>query len=154
MTRNTAVLALAFCAGVVTAAIAAEQQIGTWKLNEAKSKIVAGATKKPHGRLRSCRRQHQGDGRRRRRHRNAIHSEWVGKFDGKEYPLKGDPAADARSYTKVDDHTLTLTQKKGGKLTSSGRIVISADGKSRTVTLSAIDAHGQKVSTTAVYDRK
>lgn len=154
MTRNTAVLALAFCAGVVTAAIAAEQQIGTWKLNEAKSKIVAGATKN-HTVVYEAAGDNikvtvdgvDGTG-------NAIHSEWVGKFDGKEYPLKGDPAADARSYTKVDDHTLTLTQKKGGKLTSSGRIVISADGKSRTVTLSAIDAHGQKVSTTAVYDRK
>ena len=154
MTRNTAVLALAFCVGVVTAASAADQQIGTWKLNESKSKIVAGATKNhtvvyevAGDNIKVTVDGVDGTG-------NAIHSEWVGKFDGKDYPLKGDPTSDTRAYTRVDDHTLTLTQKKGGKLTTSGRIVIAADGKSRTVTTDVTDAQGQKVSTTAVYDRK
>ena len=63
-----------------------------------------------------------------------MHSEWTGKFDGKDYPVTGDPNADMRSYTKVDDRTLNFTGKKGGKVTVTGRVVVAADGKSRTVT--------------------
>ena len=59
-----------------------------------------------------------------------------------------------RSYKKVNDHTLALTNKKDGKVTMSGRIVVSADGKSRTVKVSGVDPKGQKISTTGVYDKQ
>ncbi len=62
--------------------------------------------------------------------------------------------SDARSSTKVDDRTLTFSAKKDGKVTVSGKIVVAADGKSRTVTSSATDAKGQKVSMTSVYDKQ
>jgi len=77
----------------------------------------------------------------------ATHNEWTGKFDGKDYPVTGDPASDERSYMKVDDHTLELTIRKNGKVTVSGRIVVSADGKSRTVTTSGTDAEGKRSRT-------
>jgi hypothetical protein len=83
-----------------------------------------------------------------------THNEWTGMFDGKDYPVTGDPNSDARSYKKIDDHTLELTVKKGGKTTTTGRIVVSADGKSRTVTTSGTDATGKKLSSTAVYDKQ
>ena len=38
---------------------------------------------------------------------------------------------------KIGDHTLGFNVKKSGKVTTSGRIVVSADGKSRTVTVRA-----------------
>ena len=44
--------------------------------------------------------------------------------------------------------------KKGGKTTITGRIVASADGKSRTVTTTGTDAKGKKVTSTAVYDKQ
>jgi hypothetical protein len=44
--------------------------------------------------------------------------------------------------------------KKNGKVTITGRVVVSADGKSRTVTVSGTDAKGNKVSSTAVYDKQ
>jgi hypothetical protein len=69
-------------------------------------------------------------------------------------PVTGDPNSDKRSYTKIDDHTLGLNIKKNGKLTISGRIVVSADGKTRTVTTSGTDSKGNKVSSVAVYDRQ
>jgi len=50
-----------------------------------------------------------------------------------------------RAYKRANDHTLVLTGKKGGKVTDNIRIVVSADGKSRTVTLSATDASGKKI---------
>ena len=83
-----------------------------------------------------------------------THNEWTGKFDGKDYPVTGDPNSDMRSYTKIDDRTLGLNVKKGGKVTVSGRIVISAYGKTRTVTVSGTDPTGKKFESTAVYDKQ
>jgi hypothetical protein len=84
----------------------------------------------------------------------AAHNEWTGKFDGKDYPVTGDPTADTRAYKKVDDHTLTYTNKKGGKVVLAGRVVVAADGKSRTVTFNGKDAAGKKITSTAVYDKQ
>jgi len=83
-----------------------------------------------------------------------THAEWTGKFDGKDYPLTGDPNADTRSYKKIDDRTTELTNKKAGKVTTTAKIVISADGKTRTVTISGTDAKGNKVEATAIYDKQ
>ena len=82
-----------------------------------------------------------------------VHSEWKGKFDGKDYEVTGDPNSDMRSYTKVNDQTLNMTVKKGGKVTATGRIAVSADGKSRIVTLNGTTAKGKKFTNTAVYDK-
>ena len=83
-----------------------------------------------------------------------YHSDWKGKFDGKDYALTGDPASDMRSYKVIDDHTLLAASKKGGKEISTARIVLSADGKTRTVTLSGTDASGAKIMSTTVYDKQ
>ena len=83
----------------------------------------------------------------------ATHSEWVGMFDGKDYPVTGDPDADMRSYNKVDDHTMNFWQKKGGQVMTSGKIVVSADGKSRTVTTMTKNKKGKMVRRTAVFDK-
>jgi hypothetical protein len=131
-----------------------DAQIGTWKLNEVKSKLnpegpknttvvytVAGDSVKVTV---------DGvdkDGK-------PTHNEWTGKFDGKDYPVTGDANSDVRSYKKIDDHTLELTGKKGSKVTLAGRITVSPDGKSRTVDVTATDPSGKKVSSTAVYDKQ
>jgi hypothetical protein len=47
-----------------------------------------------------------------------------------------------------------LTIKKGGKVTITGKAVVSADGKTRTVTLSGTDAAGKHIESTAVYDKQ
>ncbi len=59
-----------------------------------------------------------------------------------------------RSLKKVNDHTLDLTVKKDGKVTVSGKIVVSADGKTRTVSTSGTDSMGMKVKNTSVYDKQ
>jgi hypothetical protein len=79
---------------------------------------------------------------------------WSGKFDGKDYPVSGDPNSDARSYRKVNERTLTTTNKKNGKVTVTGQIVFSADGKSRTVTLNGTTSKGKKFKNVAVYDKE
>src|SRR6187549_1843656 len=99
--------------------IAASPQIGSWKLNEAKSKFsgVAKNTLVVY--------TEAGDsvkvaidgidaaGK-------AFHSEWTGKFDGKDYAVTGDAATDMRSYSVVNANTLAFTSKKGGKVLLSG----------------------------------
>jgi hypothetical protein len=147
-------LTLALCLAGVAVSYAANPNMGTWKLNEAKSKFPARATKNttvvysPAGdQVKVTTDGTTGDGK-------PVQTEWTGMFDGKDYPLTGDPSANTRSYKKINDHTLELTNKKEGKVTATGRIVVSADGMSRTVTVSAMTAGGQKMTYTAVYDKQ
>src|SRR3989449_11613706 len=63
-----------------------------------------------------------------------THSEWSGKFDGKENPVKGDPIRDTAALEKIDEHTLEITSKKAGKVVSTNRGVFSRDGKTGTQT--------------------
>jgi hypothetical protein len=81
----------------------------------------------------------------------AVHHEWTGKFDGKDYPVTGAADHDSRSYTKVDDRTMSLINKKGGKVVMTGKIVLAADGKSRTVMAKAVES-GMEGS--AYYDKQ
>ena len=154
MKARGTVLTLALCFVGVAVCLAADAFIGTWKLNEAKSKIDAGSPKNTTvvyeaagDSVKVTTDGTNGDGK-------PSHSEWTGKFDGKDYPVRGDGSADTRSYKKVDDHTLSFTNKKGDKVTISGRGVVSADGKTRTVTITGTDSKGQKFTSTAVYDKQ
>jgi hypothetical protein len=51
-------------------------------------------------------------------------------------------------------HELDFAMKNGTKVTTTGRIVVSDDGKSRTVTARGTDAQGKKFESTAVYDKQ
>ena len=127
-------------------------QMGTWKLNEAKSKFA--------GKARNHTVVYEAAGDQIKvtvdgvdESGNAVHNEWTGKFDGKAYPVTGDATSDSRSYRMINKHTLALTGKKGGKVTLTGRIVVSQDGKTRTVTTTGTNAKGKKVTNKAVYDK-
>lgn len=139
-----------------SAAICAAQNphLGTWKLNEAKSKFPQGATKNTNVVYEAAGDQIKitvdgtdGSG-------TAIHNEWTGKFDGKPYALTGDATADMRSYRVVNKRTLSLKNTKGGKSVTSATIVVSPNGKTRTVTASAKNAQGKWTTSTAVYDKQ
>jgi hypothetical protein len=153
MTARTIVFTLTVCfVGVFC--LAQNANMGTWKLNEAKSKISRGAPKNNTVLYEAAGENVRividgiaSDGK-------PMHSEWTGKFDSKDYPVIGDPNSDARSLTKIDDRTLGFNAKKNGKTILSGRIVVSADGKSRTVTSSGGDANGKTISSLAVYDKQ
>ncbi|MGA9244184.1 MAG: hypothetical protein WBW03_19635 [Silvibacterium sp.] len=42
----------------------------------------------------------------------------------------------------------------GGKPVTSGRIVVSPDGKSHTIHLTVTDSAGKKITATEVYDKQ
>jgi len=128
--------------------------MGTWKLNEAKSKLAPGGTKNTVVVYEA-----EGDNVKVTLEGvdsagNPTHSEWTGKFDGKDYPVTGDSNSDMRSYKQINDRTLVITANKGSKITLHGRIVVSADGKSRTVTVNGTDSMGKKFESIAVYDKE
>jgi hypothetical protein len=154
MKTKTIVLIVALCLAAMGVAFASDAYMGTWKLDESKSKIPAMAPKNntvvyeaAGDSIKVTVDGTDGQGK-------PAHNEWTGKFDGKDYPVTGDPASDMRSYKKIDDHTMELTNKKDGKVTMMGKIVVSADGKSRTVTVSGTDPAGKKVEYSAVYDKQ
>lgn len=154
MKTRTVLLTLALCLVGISMAVAEDANMGTWKLNEAKSMFSAGATKNSMVVYEAA-----GDDIKvtvdgTDKDGKAVHNEWTGKFDGKDYPLTGDPAMNTRSYKRIDAHTLMLTGKKDGKVISEGRIMVSADGKTRTVKLTATDSMGKKLKSTAVYDKQ
>jgi hypothetical protein len=154
MRARTVVMTLVLCFVGATVCFADDVQMGSWKLNEAKSKFAPGATKNNTVVVETAGDQVKVTVDGSDKDGKPTHNEWTGKFDGKDYPVTGDPNSDARSLTKIDDHTLGLNVKKGGKTTVAGRIVVSADGKSRTVTTSGTDEKGTKVKSTAVYDKQ
>ena len=148
-------LTAAFCFLAGGMCFAADPQVGTWKLNEAKSKLTPGRGKNTQvvytdamgGKVKITTDGVDANGK-------PTHSEWTGKFDGKDYSVTGDLNADMRSYTKVDDRTLDFTVKKSGKVTVTGRVIVAVDGKSRTVTTSGTDANGKKFQSTSFYDKQ
>jgi hypothetical protein len=154
MKTRTILLTLAVLFTAVGVSFAADVNMGTWKLNDAKSKLSPGTGKNTTvvyaaagDSVKVTVDGVDADGK-------PTHNEWTGKFDGKDYPVTGDPASDMRAYKRVNDHTLALTVKKSGKVTTTGQIVVSADGKSRTVTVNGTDAKGKKISSSSVYDKQ
>jgi hypothetical protein len=153
LTWRKTLTALVVVFAAVAVCAATDPNIGTWKLNEAKSKLGAGAPKndtvvyEPAGDQVKVTVDGTFDGK-------PLHSEWTGKFDGKDYPVTGEPDADTRAYKRIDNHTLALTGKKDGKVVTSGTVKVAPDGKTRTVKITAHDSGGKKTSYTAVYDKQ
>jgi hypothetical protein len=51
------------------------------------------------------------------------------KFDGKEYPVEGDPGRTVVTLKRIDDNTVEETDHRKGKVTDEIRIAASKDGK-------------------------
>jgi len=146
-------MAVALSLILAAACFAANPHIGTWKLNEAKSKLVPGMGKnttvtytEQKDKIKVTVEGVDKDGKQ-------TNSVWVGKFDGKAYALKGNLPYNSIAYKVVNDRTNDITAMKDGKMAWNGRITVAADGKSRTVTINGTDANGKKVKGKAVYDK-
>jgi len=135
----------------------AENSIGTWKLNLAKSKRTPPSPNPPTTFIIVYEAADEGlkgtvtgqmeDG-------TTIHFAGPVTFDGKEYPVSGAPW-DTYSFTAIDAHTCTFVDKKtGGKLLVLGRQVISEDGRTITITSEGTDADGTPVAALQVYEKQ
>jgi len=136
-------------------ALAADNTIGTWKLNMEKSKFSPAVPVKSltmtreasDGGLKVTMTGEQADG-------TAINGSYTAKYDGKEYSVTGAPY-DTIAMKQVNANILTFTQKKkGGKYNVTGRAVVSKNGKTATSTFKGTNAQGQPYSATMVYDKQ
>jgi hypothetical protein len=56
------------------------------------------------------------------------------KFDGKDYPVTGDPDTDTVSIHRINTRQITLTYKKAEKVVSKDVAAVSPDGKTTKLT--------------------
>ena len=133
---------------------AADQFTGTWTLNVAKSKYSPGMPPKAQ----TTKLETLKDGIREIVDRvnadgSQTHWDFNAKFDGKDYPITGDPDRDMASVKKVDDYTLEVVNKKAGKVTTSMKLVVAKDGKSRTNTVTGKNAAGVAINNILFFDK-
>jgi hypothetical protein len=134
MKRRQMIMALAVLA-VPAVLMAADARVGTWKYDAAKSKFDPG----PAYKSRTVKIEAAGEGIK-------VAVDGVGadgkaqsysytvNYDGKDYPVTGNPLADSVAYKKVDDNTLEGTNKKGGQVVANVTVAVSKDAKTLTVT--------------------
>ena len=133
-----------------------DPQVGTWKLNLAKSKYSPG----PGPKSATTKIEAVGAGTKVSVDQTladgtARHWEVTANYDGKDSPVTGNnPDADTVARTRLDANTVQTVAKKGGKVTTSQTSAVSSDGKTRTVTTKGVNASGQQVNNVAVYEKQ
>jgi hypothetical protein len=143
------------CISAVGLWAADDPLVGTWKVNIAKST----ASPDPLPKSQIVKIEPWEGGRKLtaeivNANGNSTKSEYSAKFDGKDYPWKGNANADTVSIKIIDDHTVESLWKKGGKATLTSRSVLSADGKMWTNTQTGKDAQGRTVKNVTVYEKQ
>jgi hypothetical protein len=152
---SRAVVVLAISA---MAALGADNSIGTWKLDTAKSKYTPAPL--PVKSLTSVREAAPGgvkvtvsgervDGA-------AINGGYTAKYDGSATAVSGNGTPyDSISVKQINARTFSYEAKQtSGKYHARGRMVISADGKTMTTTATGADASGAAMALTLVYEKQ
>jgi hypothetical protein len=83
----------------------------------------------------------------------AQHWEMTARYDGKEYPIKGNPNADTVTIKRIDDLTTESTFKKAGKVTATNTRSLSKDGKTLTVTSVGTTIDGKPRKDVQVFEK-
>ncbi len=149
MMATVAMAAVAFCA---------DNTLGTWKLNAAKSKAAAGVS--PIKSL-TVVRAAAGDAvkvsvKGEREDGTKIDASYTAKYDSKTVTISGGGLGyDTLAIKQVDADTLTDTRsKKGGKYKGTGKFAVSKDGKSATLSTKGIGADGKPFEAMTAYDKQ
>jgi len=137
--------------------VGADNSIGTWKRNIAKSTSTP-PSKNPIKSLTLLYEASDGGSKLtvtgERQDGTAINTTSTVKYDGKKYPVTGAPW-DTVSVKQIDANTFTFeNQKTGGKYHSKGRSVVSNDGKTMTSTTKGANAEGKPTSGKYIYEKQ
>ena len=135
----------------------ADNSIGTWKRNVAKSTSTTPSTN-PITSLTMVLEAVDGGVKEtvtgQRKDGTPINGGFTAKYDGKEYPVTGAPW-DTISIKQIDANTFTSEAKKtGGKYHTTARMVISKDGKTMTLSSKGTNAEGKPTTAKAIYDKQ
>ena len=126
---------------ILPAALLADDLLsGTWELDAAASRFDPGPARKTDIRIYKVDGSviHMtgkvvfADGK-------SINAEYTGAYDGKDYPVAGNPRVGTIAQERVDAHTAKTTTKRDGKITATRVRVISKDGKTMTITSTGTD---------------
>jgi len=135
-------------------ALAADNWVGSWKLNATKSQLGSNAIRAQTLKFETTAAGIKltsdgtdGEGK-------PMHGGYTSKFDGKDVAWAGNPMADTAAPKRVDDNTYENIWKKAGKATVTAKVSVSKDGKTLTISQTGTDAKGAAVSSVAVYDRQ
>jgi hypothetical protein len=154
MKKSLVVSSLLVAAVSVSLAVAAENWVGSWKLNAAKSQGGSGAIKidtlKFEATADGIKLTSEGTDPQGKK----VQAGYTSKFDGKEVKWTGNPMADTAAPKKIDDNSYENTWKLGGKGTVTAKVAVSKDGKTLTVTQDGTGPNGEKVHSVSVYDRQ
>jgi hypothetical protein len=158
MRKSLLVSSLAVCALLLfssSVAFAADNWLGTWKLNVEKSTFNHG----PAPKSMTLKLEATKDGTRLtsdgvNAEGKTTHGTYLSKWDGKDVPWEGNPSADTAAPKKIDDNTYDNVWKKGGKVTVTAKVVVSTDGKTLTVSQTSKNAKGETVNSTVVYEKQ
>jgi 2',3'-cyclic-nucleotide 2'-phosphodiesterase (5'-nucleotidase family) len=155
------ILSLALFAIAITTTVSAwgaDNSLGTWKANVAKCKytpapwpvksLIVTREAAPGG-VKVTNTGMRTDG-------SAINASYTATFDGSSSAVTGQGSPyDSISIKQGDANTFTYEAKNSKtKYRASGRIVISADGKTMTATASGVDADGKPMTLKLVYDKQ
>ena len=156
LARGTIVLSAAMLAAALPAnAQSKDPFVGTWSANIAKSTYNPGPTPKSVTSVYEAAGQGYKVSVKNVSPTGTAEYSYTTNLDGKDSPVTGNnPVADTVAVRRIDARTLELVNKRGGKVTTTQRNVVSADGKTRTVTTTGTDAKGQKVNNVALFERQ
>ena len=148
-------LAAAFCVCSVVLVAADNPFLGTWKLNPAKSKGTAGTLSKEEtvvfeadgNGIKRTVTGIDGDGQK-------INVSGTVPWDGMEHKVDGPMGPAMVAVKSVNDHTVNVTVKVNDKVVSSGRAVVSKDGKTMTSSFKGEDPKGRKIDNVEVYEKQ
>jgi hypothetical protein len=149
-------IAIAITALAITA-LGADNTLGTWKINPAKSKVPAGNS--PITDL-TITREAAGNGvkvtgKGKRQDGSTIDITYTATYDGKPTTVSGSGLPyDTVAVTQVNASTTKdVRSKNGGKYQGTGEFKVSKDGKTATLTSKGTNAEGKPFSGMSVYDK-
>lgn len=151
----TLVIALAVLAVDGLHAQATDPALGTWKLNVAKSKYEPGPAPKsltvtiePSGQgVKVTAKGVDAQGK-------PIETSYTANYDGKDYPVAGQPDWDAIALKRIDATTVEMSRKKAGKVVQTATRVVSKDGKVYTTTAKGTNARGETINNVSVFEKQ
>jgi len=128
---------------------------GTWKLDPHASKFTSGAA------MQSETRTYEVNGNRVKLTASGLDGagkpvkySYTAAYDGKYYPMIGNPAGDSLALKRINSRTVEGTVKKGKVVSAYARLAVSADGKHMTFTRKLLRPKAAPAVDELAYDKQ
>jgi len=156
--RHASLFVVVAVVGVVSAVAGqgSNPQVGVWKANILRSTFALGPTVKSttttfeevaegvKGTVDAA----YPDG-------TTVHWVTTTQYDGSDTMILGhSPYGETAAMTRIGADTVKTVYKQGGRVTATQTSVVSADGKTRTVTSKGTSAQGQPVESVLFYEKQ